>query len=147
MGFHFFAKKVYDEDLCFVRDLIEMGSAIASVTSIPVMRQIINGIIEKYSLESKLEEYAENEHYIIQDVYPDNRSKRLTRAKELLNIAKQLQLNQSDESTIVYAATKCIKKMGFSQVEKVQLIKDCLITSTRSAELDNFLINSYIELF
>ena len=55
MGFHLFAKNVYDEDLCFVRDLTEMGSAIASVTSIPVMRQIINDIIDKYGLQSKLQ--------------------------------------------------------------------------------------------
>ena len=146
MGFHLFAKKVYDEDLCFVRDLTEMGSAIASVTSIPVMRQIINDIIEKYGLQSKLQEYIENQHYIIKDAYPGNRSKRLSQAKELLNIAKRLRLNDTENATIVYAATKCIKSMGFSYEEKIQLIKDCLITTTGNPDVDNMLINSYIDL-
>lgn len=146
MGFHLFAKNVYDEDLCFVRDLIEMGSAIASVTSIPVMRQIINDIIEKYGLQSKLQEYIENQHYIIKDAYPGNRSKRLSQAKELLNIAKRLRLNDTENATIVYAATQCIKRMGFSYEEKIQLIKDCLITTTGNPDVDNMLINSYIDL-
>ena len=147
MGFHLFANNVYDEDLCFVRDLTEVGSAIASVTSIPVMRQIINDIIEKYGLQSKLQEYIENQHYIIKDAYPGNRSKRLSQAKELLNIAKRLRLNDTGNATIVYAATQCIKRMEFSYEEKIQLIKDCLITTTGNPDVDNMLINSYIDLF
>ena len=146
MGFHLFAKNVYDEDLCFVRDIIETGSVIASVTSIPVMRQIIDDIIEKYGLQSKLQEYVENQHYIIKDVYPGNRSKRLSQAKELLNIAKRLSLNDAENAKIVYEATKCIKSMGFSYEEKIQLIKDCLITTTGNPDVDNILINSYRDL-
>lgn len=146
MGFHLFAKNVYDEDLCFVRDIIEIGSVIASVTSIPVMRQIIDDIIEKYGLQSKLQEYIENQHYIIKDAYPCNRSKRLSQAKELLNIAKRLRLNDTENAKIVYAAIECVRKMGFSHEEKIQLIKDCLITTTEYPDLDNMLINSYIDL-
>ena len=145
MGIHLFAKKVYDEDLCFIRDLIEMGSAIASVTSIPVMRQVIKDVISRHGLEHKLEEFAENGHYIIKDVYPSNRQKRIERAKELLSLHRGLSLSSKETGLIMYHAYCCVKKMNFSHDEKIQLIKGNLYSPIGNAEIDNYMISTYLE--
>ena len=79
MSFHLFAKRVYDEDLCFVRDLVEIASAMTSVTSLPVIQQIINGIIKKYGLEAKLQELNDNGHYIVEDSYPTDIQKKMAK--------------------------------------------------------------------
>lgn len=145
MSFHLFSKKVYDADLCFVRDLVEIGSAIASVTSIPVMRQVINGIIKKYRLESKLQEFSDNGHYIIEDCYHSNRDERMKRAADILKITKELPITPTEAGTILYAATNCVKKMGFSYPEKIKLITENLISVSGNKELDDFMVQQYID--
>lgn len=146
MGFHLFSKRVYDEDLCFIRDLIEMGGAVASVTSIQVMQSIMKGIIEKYGLEAKLQEFSDNEHYIVQDSYPSDRQKRISRASELLSISKKLPLSQNESTQIIYRALTCVKKMEFSYDEKIYLIKNNLVNLTGIKEIDDFMIQEYLEL-
>lgn len=146
MGFHLFAKKVYDEDLCFIRDLVEMGGAIASVTSIPVMQQIINSIIKKHGLEAKLQEFSDNGHYLVQDSYPSDRQKRMSRASELLSISKKLHISQNESSQITYRAITCVQKMGFSYDEKIYLIKNNLVNLTGNRDIDDFMIQEYLKL-
>lgn len=146
MSFHLFAKRVYDEDLCFVRDLVEIASAMTSVTSLPVIQQIINGIIKKYGLEAKLQEFGDNGHYIIvEDSYPLNIKKKMDRASELLSISKKLPISTEETVPITYCALNCVKKMGFSYDEKVQLIKKNLITLTENTQVNDFLIQNYID--
>ena len=142
----FFAKKVYDEDLCFVRDLIEMGSAVASVTSVPVMQRVINDIINRNNLQAKLQEFANNQNYNVQDSYPADRQKRFTRAGELLSISKQIGLSTEQGAPIIYRALTLVKNMGFSYDEKVRLIKTYLIDCSGNSQIDDFLIEPYIGL-
>lgn len=146
MGFHLFAKKVRDEELCFVRDLIEVGSVIASVSSVPVMREMILPIIDKYHLNKKLDELNENGHYIVLDCYPTSIHLKKDRARDLLLLSKKLPLNSNQKVQILVKAAKCISKMGFSYDDKVQLIKDCIIDTTGNEELDKFLIDNYLEI-
>lgn len=146
MSFHLFAKRVYDEDLCFVRDLVEIASAMTSVTSLSVIQQIINGIVKKYSLEAKLQELNDNGHYIIEDSYPVDIKKKMDRASELLSISKKLPISTEETVQITYCALTCVKKMKFSYDEKVQLIKTNLITLTENSQLNDFLIQQYLYL-
>ena len=146
MSFHLFAKRVYDEDLCFVRDLVEIASAMTSVTGIPVIQQIINGIIKKYGLEAKLQELIDNGHYIVEDSYPVDIKKKMDRASELLCISKKLSISTEEAAQITCCALSCVKKMGFSYDEKVQLIKKDLSTLTNNSQLNDFLIQQYLDL-
>lgn len=146
MSIHFFAKKVYDEDLCFIRDLLEICGAVASVTSMPVAQQIITDIIKKHGLEAKLQEFADNEHYIVQDIYPSNRQERLYRASELLSISKMLPVSQDESSHIRFRAITCVQKMEFSYDEKLQLVRSNLVDLTGNTVIDDFLIQEYIKL-
>lgn len=146
MAFNFFAKNVYDEDLCFIRDLIEVGSAIADVTSIPVMRNIINGIIDRHGLKGKLMEYTENGHYRVQDCYPTDRNKRFKRAGDLLSAANCLSISEEEKGHIKYKAVCCTKRMGFNYDEKVNLIKKYLIQPTGNKDIDDILIQSYLDI-
>ena len=122
MSFHLFSKKVRNEELCFIRDLIELGSAIAEVTSVPVMRQVINSIINKYKLEDKLAEVIENGHYIIEDCYPYDSTKKMSYARELLNACINIPLNNDEKAHIRFTAMKCVQKMNFSNYEKRYLL-------------------------
>lgn len=144
MAFHLFAKKVRNEDLCFIRDLIELGSAIADVTSIPVMRSIILKIINKYHLEDKLNEFNENGHYIIEDCYPYDITKKMNYAKDLLNAKNEIPLNDQEKAHILLTALKCVKKMNFSYQDKVTLIRECIFKPTENSEIDNLLLEQYL---
>lgn len=146
MAFHLFAKKVRNEELCFVRDIIELGAAIADVTSIPVMRSVILKIINKYNLEDRLNEVSENGHYIIEDCYPYDNTKKMNYARELLNARKEIPLNDEEKEHVLYAALKCVEKMNFSYQDKVTLIRECLFEPTGNDRVDNLIIEQYLPL-
>lgn len=145
MSFHFFSKKVYDEDLCFVRDLIVMGDVIASLTSIPVMREVIYEIIKKYGLEAKLQEFIDNGHYIIEDCYPLDRNEKMRRASELLSLSSKIPITAEEQGLIDYRAFECVKKMRFSYDEKVLLIKKIFLDSISESEIYDYLMESYLK--
>ena len=146
MSFHFFAKKVYDADLCFIRDLIEVGAAVASVTSMPISGRIIRKVVESNDLEAKFQEFSENGHYIVEDCYPVAREERMRRASLLLSISDKLPVSLDDNVAITLSALSCVRKMGFSDAEKIQLIKENLLDSKGSDEVDNFLVQRWLNL-
>ena len=146
MSFSFFSKKVYNEDLCFIRDLTEIGAVIASVTSIPVMRKIILEIIKKNNLESKLDELNDNGHYDVQDCYPSNREKKFDRANQIMLIVKFLPVDSVENSKVLYSIMSCIKRMEFSYDEKIRLIKNNLVTTCVNKDIENYMIGEYISL-
>ena len=148
MGFHLFAKTVYDKDLCFVRDLIELAGAIEEVTSVQIMRPIIMEIIKKHNLEEKLTEFGENGHYRIMDCYYTDNNKRMSCAYDMLNACNQIPfLTDNEKSHIRFKAIDCLKKWGFSHNEKIQLIKDCICPTDFSKEAEKIMVDMYLDIF
>ena len=148
MGLHLFAKTVYDEDLCFIRDLVEVGSAIESVTSIHTMKPILLAIIDKYKLNNKLIEFTENGHYNIKDCYYKDPQKKMSCAKDLLTSCNQIPyIEESEKTKIRYSVLKCLTKWNFSRSEKIQLIKECICPPNSSQVVEEFMVNMYLEIF
>lgn len=146
MGFSFFSKKVYDEDLCFIRDLISIAESIARLTSAQVMTTVINKIIDKHGLKGKLYELEQNGNYEVQDCYPSDNYKKFNRAADLLKIHKQLSISREEQMQILYPALQCVRNMYFSSDEKIRLIKTCVIEPTGDYSFDNELIQQYLDL-
>lgn len=49
-----FTKKVVDADMCFIRDLMEVAAAIATVTSVAVGKEWLIQVVQKYSLVKRI---------------------------------------------------------------------------------------------
>ena len=134
MGFHLFAKKIRSDKYCFVRDIVEISTHIAEITSIEVLKLMVQPIIDKYDLKDTFEDLSENSHYIIEDCYPSDVNLRLARAKDLLLIPTNVSLSDVDTQSLQLYIMKYVCKMGFSSSQIRQLIKECIYTDTNIGE-------------
>lgn len=121
-----FAKHVYDKEMCFIRDLIEVATAMSDVVGVPAMRHIIGTIIERRALNNKLQEYTNLKSTIIEDCYPSSSKEKIDNAVDLLTAANDsistYKLNDSQSATIRLRAFEAIRRMNFSKAEKEWLI-------------------------
>lgn len=148
MGFHLFAKTVYDADLCFIRDLVELGYTIDRISSTQTMRTIIMGIIDKHKLKDKLVEFTENGHYKIEDCYYTDTNKKMSCARDMLCSCNEIPfINDSEKTQIRAAAIECLKRWNFSRNEKIQLIKECICPPNCEGVVGEYIINLYLDLF
>ena len=147
MSFHFFAKKVKDEDLCFVRDYLKIATRLLNVVPTAVIQLFSEQFAIKHNLVDKIQEYMENGHYIIVDYYPSDIIKKRERAKELLSIPKQLHLSFQEATPIRFFILEILEKMNFSDADKSWLIKECCFDDYEEVEDDNPIYKIYLEVF
>ena len=55
MGFHFFAKKVKDEDLCFIRDYLKISTQLLNVVPAFVLQLYSEQFAIKHNLVDKIQ--------------------------------------------------------------------------------------------
>lgn len=147
MSFHFFAKKVKDEDLCFIRDYLKISTQLLNVVPASVLQLYSEQFAIKHNLVDKIQEYMENGHYIIVDYYPSDIIKKRERAKELLSIPKQLHLSFQEATPIRFFILEILEKMNFSDADKSWLIKECCFDDYEEVEDDNPIYKIYLEVF
>ena len=147
MGFHLFAKKVKDEDLCFIRDYLKISTQLLNVVPAFVLQLYSEQFAIKHNLVDKIQEYMENGHYIIVDYYPSDIIKKRERAKELLSIPKQLHLSFQEATPIRFFILEILEKMNFSDADKSWLIKECCFDDYEEVEDDNPIYKIYLEVF
>lgn len=147
MSFHLFAKKVKDEDLCFIRDYLKISTQLLNVVPAFVLQLYSEQFAIKHNLVDKIQEYMENGHYIIVDYYPSDIIKKRERAKELLSIPKQLHLSFQEATPIRFFILEILEKMNFSDADKSWLIKECCFDDYEEVEDDNPIYKIYLEVF
>ena len=147
MSFHFFAKKVKDEDLCFIRDYLKISTQLLNVVPAFVLQLYSEQFAIKHNLVDKIQEYMENGHYIIVDYYPSDIIKKRERAKELLSIPKQLHLSFQEATPIRFFILEILEKMNFSDADKSWLIKECCFDDYEEVEDDHTIYRIYLEVF
>lgn len=138
-----FSKKIADADMCFIRDIMDVATAVASVTSVAVGKEWMMQIIQSYGLVQKIYDYTHNNYKAI-DCYPLDQNEKFRRAQELLKVAKTLNLGGIAHCKVINAASSCIKKMNFSYEKKVMLIDTCIMELCGVESIDNDLIDIYI---
>ena len=72
MGFHFFAKKVKDEDLCFIRDYFKICTQLSSVVPTAVLQLFSEQFAIKHNLVDKIQEYMEVNETLFTDLMDEN---------------------------------------------------------------------------
>lgn len=147
MSFHFFAKKVKDEDLCFIRDYLKIATRLSNVVPTAVLQLFSEKFAIKHNLVDKIQEYMENGHYIIVDYYPSDIIKKRERAKELLSIPKQLPLSFQEATDVRFFILRILKTMNFSNADKSWLIKECCFDDSIEVDDDNPIYKIYLEVF
>ena len=138
-----FSKKIQDPDFCFIRDLMEVITVLSRVTSVAVGTEFFKQVITEYNLQIKAYEYT-HLNYNALDCYPSDSKEKFKRAQELLQVAKILNLPGGPHSEVIGAASACIKKMGFSYQEKIELINTCIVELSGIESIDEFIIGAYI---
>lgn len=138
-----FAKKVKDEDLCFIRDLMDVIVSVTKVFNTSVGSELMKQIVSENHMEQKLYDFTHN-NYNVEDCYPSDQKEKFRRAQVLLKIAKDLNLSGLSHCEVISAASACIKKMGFSYNEKIELINTCIVELSGVPSVDEIFINSYI---
>jgi len=140
-----FPKKVVDADMCFIRDLMEVAAAIAQVTSVTVGNEWLIQVIQEYGLVQKLYDYTHHNYKDkVIDCYPTDQNEKFVRAQELLKVANTLKLGGLAHCEVIRAASLCVKKMGFSYEEKVELIDTCIVELCGVESIDNDFIKTYM---
>lgn len=147
MGFHLFAKKVKDEDLCFIRDYTKIVERLLNVVPTAVLQLFSEKFAIKHNLEDKIQEYMENGHYIVVDYYPSDIIKKRERAKELFSIPKQLPLSFQEATEARFFILGILEKMNFSDADKSWLIKECCFDDSEEVDDDNPIYQSYFRSF
>jgi len=139
----FFSKKVRDVDFCFIRDMMEVAGVLAKVTSMAVAKEWMKQVMNQYGILQKSYEYASS-NIVALDCYPSNNQEKFQRAQELLKVANTLNLPGLAHCDVINAASKCVKKMGFSYQEKIKLIDTCIVKLTGIESIDENFISTYV---
>lgn len=138
-----FSKKVYDPDMCFIRDMMSVAAVLAQETSLAVAKEWMKQITIDYNLVEKVYEYT-HKSITAMDCYSTDQQIKFQRAQELLKIAKTLNLPGISHSHVITAAGNCIKKMGFSHQEKLNLVTSCIFEPCGVKSIDDDIINTYL---
>lgn len=138
-----FSKKVKDADLCFIRVTMEVAGVLAKVTSLTVAKEWMKQVMNNYSLLQKSFEYASS-NIVALDCYSSDPVIKYKRAQELLMVAKTLNLPGMAHCEVVNAASACIKRMGFSYQDKINLVTSCIYEPCGIKNIDDNIINTYM---
>ncbi len=139
----FFSKKICDADYCFIRDMMDVGSVLAKVTSLAVAKEWMKQLMIQYDLSQKVYDYTSHNITAL-DCYPTDPNLKYQRAQELLKVAKTLNLPGMAHSDVISAASQCIKRMGFSRQEKINLIDSCIVELSGIESIDEIFLSTYL---
>ena len=130
MAWSFFTKHVSDTQICLVRDIIQVGDSISSISSEAWMISIIRKTINDHKLTNKLQEFSElPANHEIDDCYPYNEQEKTKYANTLFSM---ISLTEIDEEKIAMMskATFILKdKMNFDKEDIQALIMTHYIPS------------------
>jgi hypothetical protein len=113
-----FSKNVCDPDMCFARDIIEVGGAIIRATNVAIAKEWMMMLTKKYHIEEAMYEYT-NKSINAKNCYPIDQQIKFSRAQELLKVAKTLELSGFAYCDVIGVASACVKKWDFHIKKKL----------------------------
>lgn len=126
MSWNLFGNDIYDEDLCFCRDIGDLLVPVSKVTTSLVWHTAGRKIIEERNLQSKMEEYSNlSSRDKVHDCYPTNRKKLLANADSIMKFVNSIGLSRTQliELHIMNAVFSVLKKMSLQDSEKTYITR------------------------
>lgn len=130
MSWNLFGKDIYDEDLCFCRDFVEIITPVSQVTTSLVWQTAGRKILAERNLQSKMNEYYHlSSRDKVHDCYPSDRQKLLANAESIMQFVNSIGLSQSQliNLRIMNVVSSVLKKMRFQDAEKTYLIRNYIL--------------------
>ena len=130
MVWSFFTKYVCDTQICLVRDIIQVGMSISSMSSEAWMLSIIRKTIDENKLSDKMREFSNlPANHEIEDLYPHSQEERMKYANVLFSMIRLTEVDK-EQTAIMSQATFILKeKMNFGKEEIQELIMKYYIPS------------------
>lgn len=149
MVWNLFAKKIVDEDMCFMRDIVSVAGAISDITGVQPMKEVVQTFLINNGLWDKFTEFERiQSSSIIKDCYPLDRKQKYANAEKLLSLINKFNFSNDERNHVLYQILKIISQMDFDKEEKEKLIKNYILKNKiDDKELENFVIAEYMELF
>lgn len=147
MGLSLFGKKATDADMCFLRDLMNVASAIQMVCGDAAMQLLIKPIIEERGLTEKLQNITK--YVTINDCYPYDRNELMKNAETLFSMLDlPFDLDANKKAYIMNPIFNALKKMYLYTDEKRALISKYIYKGDKEYEENfPFLFDEYMSLF
>lgn len=149
MAWNLSAKKIVDEDMCFMRDIVSVAGAISDITGVQPMKEVVQTFLINNGLWDKFTEFERiQSSSIIKDCYPLDRMQKYANAEKLLSLVNKFNFSNDERNHVLYHILKIISQMDFDKEEKEKLIKNYILKNKiDDKELENFVIAEYMELF
>lgn len=149
MAWNLFAKKIVDEDMCFMRDIVSVAGAISDITGVQPMKETVQTFLINNGLWDKFAEFERiQSSSIIKDCYPLDRKQKYANAEKLLSLINKFNFSNDERNHVLYQTLKIISQMDFDKEEKEKLIKNYILKNKiYDKELENFVVAEYMELF
>lgn len=148
MAWNLFAKKIVDEDMCFMRDIVSVAGAISDITGVQPMKELVQKFLIDNALWNKFIEFERiQSSSIIKDCYPLDRKQKYANAAKLLSLIKQFNFSDEERNHVLYHTLKIISQMDFDKEEKERLIKNHILRNKiEDKEMVNFVVAQYMGL-
>ena len=118
---HLFRRTVTDEDMCFLRDWIDMLSTIAEIRSPIVWREPANKVLKEMPQGKRYAEFQDKLNYCdFKDCYPYRDEDKFKNLDAILSMITACEVK--DDVRVISKATEIIKKAGLSTEYKKKLI-------------------------
>ena len=149
MAWNLSAKKIVDEDMCFMRDIVSVAGAISDITGVQPMKEVVQTFLINNGLWDKFTEFERiQSSSIIKDCYPLDRMQKYANAEKLLSLVNKFNFSNDERNHVLYHILKIISQMDFDKEEKEKLIKNYILKNKiDDKELKNFVIQEYREQF
>ena len=148
MSWNPFVTHLHDEDMCLCRDFISVVSHISNMTTNIAWQAVGQRILAENNMQDKMQRFNDlSARTEVDDCYPTDRSKLMKNAGILFDLVNAFGFDERERASAIYSVSLVVKKMGFLHSEKEQLIKKHLLSPTGDAEINNLLMNSWLELF
>lgn len=121
MSWNLFGNDIYDEDLCFCRDIGDLLVPISKVTTSLVWQTASTKIIEERNLQLKMIEYSNlSLRDEVHDCYPTDRIKLLANAESIMKFVNSIGLSRTQliELHIMNAVFSVLKKNEVARFRK-----------------------------
>ena len=149
MSWNLFAKKIVDEDMCFMRDIVSVAGAISDITGIQPMKEVVQNFLIDNGLWNIFTEFERiQSSSIIKDCYPLDRRKKYVNAEKLLSLIDKFSFSDDERNHVLYHTLKVISQMNFDKEEKERLIKSYILRKKiEDKDMENFIVSEYMDLF
>ena len=139
----FFASKIYDKDMCFLRDLVRVMTDLNNHgVSQFVLQKKVNAIIREKGLEDALEKISHYNDYEIKDCYPSDRTQLVENASKIMSL---FEVCPDGEPSSISATFDMMKNMQLTREECKHLILKHIIHSVGIDEFDSYLADKFLD--